>query len=61
VPLTVIPLVHGIELPAVRLWDVIVYCGGMAGEKVTFPVNPALVQVPFALFVSVPTRLGTLQ
>jgi hypothetical protein len=24
VPLTVIPLVHGIELPAVRLWDVIV-------------------------------------
>jgi hypothetical protein len=47
------------ESPAVRLCHRILYCGGMAGEKVTVPVKPAAFHFCCALTVETSTRSMT--
>src|SRR3954453_22771399 len=54
-------LVQGTSVPAARLCQAILYCGGGTGEKTTVPVNPAVAHDAWALPVFVPTRWTTVQ
>ena len=48
-------------VPAARLCQAILYCGGGTGENTTLPVKAALFQASWAPLVFVPTRLITVQ